>query len=232
MDITEAVTGRRSVRAFTDEPVDLTAIERVLEQAQRAASGGNVQPWHVAVLTGDALQALRTKVGERLAAGEPPPSPEYPVYPGSLWEPYRSRRFQNGEQLYATLGIAREDKAGRMTSFVRNWDFFGAPVGLLLFVDRGMNHPQWADLGIWLQTVMLLLRAEGLESCAQEAWSAQHDLVAQVVDVPDQLMLFCGLAIGHEDTSAPVNTLRTTRAPLDEVVTWLDEPGPLTSRTT
>lgn len=230
MDITEAVASRRSVRAFTDEPVDLAALERVLELAQRAASGGNLQPWHVAVLTGGAMETLRAKVGQRLAAGELPPAAEYPIYPEKLWDPYRSRRFENGEQLYATLEIPREDKGARLEQFARNWDFFGAPVGLLLFVDRGMNHPQWADLGIWLQTVMLLLRGEGLSSCPQEAWSAQHDLVGQVVDVPEQLMLFCGLAIGHEDTDAPVNALRSTRAPLAESVTWLDAPGPLTSR--
>lgn len=221
MDVTEAVSSRRSVRAFTDEPVDRGVLERALETAQRSPSGGNLQPWRAYVLGEATLSSLRARVRDRLAGGSAAPEPEYPIYPPSLWSPYRERRFGNGEQLYAALEIPREDKPARLAQFARNWDFFGAPVGLLLYVDRGMNHPQWADLGIWLQTVMLLLREAGLDSCPQEAWSAQHDLAAEVVSPPEELMLFCGLAIGHADESAPVNQWRSDRAPLEDSVTWL-----------
>lgn len=222
MDVTEAMTSRRSVRAFTDEPVDRAVIERVLETAQWSASGGNLQPWRAYVLGEGAMAGLRTKVRDRLAGGSTPSPVEYNIYPPKLWSPYRERRFGNGEQLYAALEIPREDKPARLEQFARNWDFFGAPVGLMLYVDRGMGRPQWADLGIWLQSVMLLLREAGLDSCPQEAWSAQHDLVAEVVEPPEELMLFCGLAIGHADESAPVNRWRSDRAPLEESVTWLD----------
>lgn len=230
MDVYDAVTSRKSVRAYTDQPVPREVLERVLDTARRAPSGGNLQPWHAAVLTGDALTAIRAAAADRLAGLTTGPAPEYPMYPEKLWSPYRERRFRNGEQLYESVGVTREDKAGRVRQFSTNWDLFGAPVGMFVFVDRGMNHPQWSDLGMWLQTIMLLLRGEGLDSCPQEAWSVHHDVVTNVVKIPDNLMLFCGMAIGYADTNAPVNTLVTERAPLEEVVTFLDAPGALTTR--
>lgn len=223
MSVSEAVASRRSVRAFTDEPVDRAVLEKVLETAQRAASGGNLQPWRAYVLGDEAMALLRAKVAQRLDGDGPPAPPvEYDIYPPSLWSPYRERRFANGEQLYAALEIPRDDKPARLGQFAKNWDFFGAPVGLMLYVDRGMGRPQWGDLGIWLQSVMLLLREAGLDSCPQEAWSAQHDLVAEVVRPPEELILWSGLAIGYADESAPVNGWRSDRAPLSESVTWLD----------
>ena len=223
MSVSEAVASRRSVRAFTDEPVDRAVLEKVLETAQRSASGGNLQPWRVYVLGDEAMALLRAKVAQRLDGDGPPAPPvEYDIYPPSLWSPYRERRFANGEQLYAALEIPRDDKPARLGQFAKNWDFFGAPVGLMLYVDRGMGRPQWGDLGIWLQSVMLLLREAGLDSCPQEAWSAQHDLVAEVVRPPEELILWSGLAIGYADESAPVNGWRSDRAPLSESVTWLD----------
>jgi nitroreductase len=224
MEVREAVRSRRSVRAFVDRPVDLEVLARVLGEATRAPSGGNLQPWQVVVLTGEALEALRQLVRERLESGGALPPPEYPVYPSPLHSPYRERRFANGEQLYVALGIPREDKMARLLQFARNWDFFGAPVGVLLFVDRRMGAAQWSDLGGYLQTVMLLLRDAGLDSCPQEAWSAQHDLVAQVVDVPEDVMLFCGLAVGYADAGHPVNSFVTDRAPVADVVRVVDRP--------
>ena len=220
MDVWEAVAERRSTRAFQDRPVERDLLERVLAAASRAPSGGNVQPWHVAIVTGAAKGALVHAVRDRLASSEPFPDAEYPVYPPSLWSPYRERRFDNGEQLYAALGIPREDKLSRLGQFARNWEFFGAPVGAFILVDRGMGAPQWSDLGGFLQTLLLLLHAEGLAACAQEAWAAQHDLVARAIDLPDHLMLFCGIAIGYADRSAPVNEWTSDRAPLDEWVTF------------
>jgi len=230
MDVFDAVTRRQSVRAFTDEAVDREVLERVLAAATRAPSGGNLQPWHVAVLTGSARDGLVELVRRRLHEGEAPPTPEYPVYPRGLRSPYRERRFANGEQLYAVLDIPRKDRAARLGQFARNWEFFGAPVGLLLFVDRDMGAAQWSDLGAFLQSTMLLLQEEGLSSCAQEAWAVHHDLARRIVTVPERLMLFCGMAVGHADRAAPVNTWRSDRAPLSDVVTFLDQPGPLTTK--
>lgn len=223
------VAARRSVRAFLPAPVDEGIVRECIDAAGRAPSGGNLQPWHAVVVTGEAMADLRVRVAERLRHPELMPAPEYAVYPPRLWSPYRERRFDNGEQLYALLGIPREDKAARLSSFARNWDFFGAPVGVLLHVDRGMGPPQWADLGIWLQTLMLLLTERGLGTCAQEAWAAQHDIVRSLIAdrapgspvVTEDLMLFCGLAVGHPDPDAPVNRLLAERAPASETTTWL-----------
>lgn len=218
MDVWEAVAGRRSTRAYLARPVEQALLERVFATAGRAPSGGNLQPWHVAVVAGEARDRLVAAVRQRLVSGDPMPEAEYPVYPPSLWSPYRERRFADGEQLYAALGIPREDKGARLGQFARNWEFFGAPVGAFVLVDRGMGAAQWSDLGGFLQTVQLLLEAEGLGSCAQEAWSAHHDLVRATVGAPEELMLFCGIAIGYADGSAPVNRWTADRAPLSE---WL-----------
>lgn len=224
MEVREAVRSRRSVRAFLDRPVDTHLVLRVLTEATRAPSGGNLQPWQVVVLTGSALVDLRARVRGRLETGGAMPQPEYPIYPSPLHSPYRERRFDNGEQLYAALGIPREDKTSRLLQFAKNWDFFGAPVGVLLFVDRRMGAAQWADLGGYLQTVLLLLRDAGLDGCPQEAWSAQHDLVAEVVEVPEEHLLFCGIAVGYGDPDHPVNSFVSDRADVDDVVRVVDRP--------
>jgi nitroreductase len=218
MQIQEAVTSRQSIRAFLPTPVDGPTIRRVLTLAARAASGGNLQPWHIDVLAGDPLAALRATMRERLArVGEPEPT-EYDIYPAALRAPWRDRRFQVGEAMYARLGIPREDKAARRRWFARNFDFFGAPMALFCSVDRSMGPPQWSDLGMYLQTVMLLLRGEGLDSCAQECWAIYPATVAAAIELPPERMLFCGMAIGRRDPAHAVNALVSERAPADE---WL-----------
>lgn len=217
MKVSEAVGSRMSVRAFLPKPVETARLVSVLERAARAPSGGNLQPWHVWLLNGAAMTRFRAMMAPRLAAGEADP-PEYPVYPGRLGEPYRTRRFAVGEAMYALLGIPREDRPARLRWFARNWDFFGAPAALFVYVGREMGAAQWSDLGGFLQTVMLLLREEGLDSCPQEAWAVQHAAVSRFLGTPPELMLFCGLAIGERDPEAPVNRLRSERAPACE---WL-----------
>lgn len=226
MRVKDAVAGRRSIRGFLDKPVDHAVIERVLGIAMRSPSGGNLQPWRLYCLAGAPLARLKRLMAERLDGGEGPDEPLYSIYPPKLGTPYRERRFATGEQMYGLIGIPREDKAARRRWFSRNFEFFGAPVGLFCYVDRQMGAPQWSDLGMFLQTVMLLLHEEGLASCAQEAWSLYHRTVARVVEPADGLMLFCGMAIGHPDSSQPVNALRTERAPLAEVADFLgwDDP--------
>ncbi|WP_329445658.1 nitroreductase [Streptomyces canus] len=220
MDVREAVMTRRSVRGFLDTPVSRHTLEQVLEVACRAPSGGNLQPWRLYALTGNALDQLKDSTAARLAAGSPPDEPEYTIYPPELTAPYRDRRFHCGEQLYSAIGVPREDKQGRRRQFARNFQLFGAPVGLFCYIDRQMGAAQWADLGMYLQNVMLLLTAEGLASCPQEAWSLHHRTVAEIVKPPQELMLFCGMAIGYEDPAHPANNLHTERAPLAEVATF------------
>jgi nitroreductase len=219
VDIYEAVASRRAVRAFTGEPVPAGVIERVLAAAARAPSGGNIQPWNSYVLTGASLAELKKRTAERVAAGDAGDEREFDIYPPDLKSPYRERRFSAGEQRYSALGIAREDTRARADAVAANWDCFGAPAVLLCYIDRGMGPAQWADVGMYLQTIMLLLRAEGLHSCPQKAWSVYYRTVAEVVSPPSGLMLFCGMSIGFEDTTA--NYVRIDRAPLWETVTFL-----------
>ncbi len=212
--VTDALATRVSVRDFLPDPVPEPVLRRVLEKAARAPSGGNLQPWHVTVLTGVPLAGLIGAVAARqvqLPRGE---SAEYPVYPDPICEPYASRRFKVGEDMYKLLGIAREERAARREWFKGNFRFFGAPVGLLCFVDRIMGAAQFSDLGMFLQSAMLLLREEGFDSCAQESWSMFAPTIYAHLKTPGNLMLFCGVAIGKRNPAAPVNTLVSDRATL------------------
>jgi nitroreductase len=195
--------------------VDATTLRSILDAARHAPSGGNLQPWWVYALTGAPLaefkDIMRAKVDPR---GET--SHDYEIYPARLGEPYRSRRYKCGEDLYATIGIAREDKPARLRQLARNYEFFGAPVGLFFCIDRAMGTPQWSDLGMYMQSVMLLAREHGLHTCAQEIWSLWPRTVGDYLQLPPNLMLFAGMALGYGDSSHPVNTLRTDRAPLED----------------
>lgn len=221
MDVSTAVEQRISVRAFTDQQVELDVILEVLEKASRAPSGGNLQPWRVKVLHGDKMEEFRALMRQRLAGVRHPDGdrPEYSVYPPKLKEPYRSSRFEVGEEMYALLGIARDEKPKRLEWFAKNYQFFDAPAGLFCFVDRIMGPPQWADLGMFLQTIMLLFQEQGIDSCAQECWVTYPDTVEEFCNTPPEWMLFCGMAIGYKDQSHPTSQLRTKRlAPED----WLE----------
>jgi len=212
MNVTEALRRRMSVRAFTAQPVAPDTIRHLLDTAARSPSGGNLQPWHVHVVGGEALKELRSIVDGK----GPDAMPGYAIYPENLTEPFRTRRYQSGEDLYATIGIPREDKAGRIQQLMRNAAFFGAPVGLFILVDRCMGPPQWADLGIYIQSLMLLAVEAGLDTCPQEFWAIYASTVERFLGAPESQMLFCGIALGHRDETAPINGLRTTRAPFDE----------------
>ncbi|WP_427917311.1 nitroreductase [Streptomyces sp. cg40] len=219
MDVYEAVSSRRAVRGFTDRHVPRELLERVLCAAARAPSGSNLQPWRPYVVTGDPLAEIKTRAGGRLAAGEPWDEPEYEQYPPALKSPYHERRSAFGEQRYGALGISHEDVEARQRAASANWDCFGAPAALFCYIDRDLGPAQWSDTGMYLQTVMLLLRAEGLHSCPQMAWAKFHRSVAEVLSPPDELMLFCGMSIGYED--AAVDHARTGRAPLEETVVFV-----------
>ncbi len=218
MTITQAVLSRRSIRQFLPTPVDAATLRRVLTTAQRAPSGGNLQPWNAELLTGEPLARLIATVLPEVFKGRAGMTPEYTIYPEALADPYEARRTGVGEAMYEALGIPREDKPARLAQFVANYRGFDAPVLMLIHTPRTMGPPQWSDMGMWLQTVMLLLREEGLDSCAQEAWSAYGGAVRQAVSIPDDHVFFCGLAIGYRDPAAPVNQFDVPRAPLDEVI--------------
>ncbi|MFP6558592.1 nitroreductase [Paraburkholderia sp. B3] len=216
MKVSEAVESRKSVRQFLPDPVDPAVIRAVLQHAARAPSGGNLQPWHLHVVGGESLATLKAVMAQRIEQAPEGERTEYDVYPRELSSPYRDRRYQVGEDLYRSIGIAREDRPGRLRQFARNYAFFDAPLALFCSVDRQMGPPQWADLGMFLQTVMLLLREAGLHSCAQECWARYARTVGEFLSLPDAHMLFSGMAIGYEDTAAAINRWRSARAPLHE----------------
>ena len=218
--VNEAVLSRHSCRAFTSQAVDAAVIRKLLETACFAPSGGNLQPWFVHVVSGDSMVRFRAQLTPKFLATPFGGTAEYHVYPPELTEPYRSRRHKCGEDLYGHIGVARDDRPARHRQFARNYDFFGAPVGMFFFLDRTMGPPQWSDLGMLIQTLMLLAREQGLETCAQESWALWHKEVGDFLSVPPSMMLFCGLALGYGDYAAPINRLRTERAALEDFVTF------------
>lgn len=220
MKVSEALDTRLTCRAFTPEAPPREVVIEILEKAKRAPSGGNLQPWHVYVVAGQDLEDFK-----KIIAGKLPDNPfgegtEYNVYPPDLKQPYKARRFKCGEDMYATIDVPREDKAARLKQFARNFEFFGAPVAMFFSIDRTMQEGQWADLGMFIQSVMLLAREYGLDTCPQEAWAIWYKTVGEFVGIPEEQMLFCGMGLGYRDTSAPINTLRTDRAPLEEFVSF------------
>lgn len=220
MDIRDAVATRFTCRAFLDTPIPEAIVRDIIERAARAPSGGNLQPWRVHVLTGEPLKALKQEIVPRAQVTPRGEGAEYTVYPPDLKEPYKTRRFVVGEMLYASLGIPRDDKAGRYRQFARNAAFFDAPVAMFIVTDRSMGPPQWSDLGGYVQTVMLLARAYGLHSCAQEYWTAWHKTVSAFLSLPPEHMIFCGLALGYADPDAAINQWRSPREPLADFATF------------
>ncbi len=216
MFVTDAVLARKAVRAFLPDPVGNDTIARLLTTASRSPSGGNVQPWRIYVINGESMARFRSFLVDR-----PVEAPAYDIYPSPLNEPYRSSRYKVGEDMYATLDIDRDDKAGRLGQFAKNLDFFGAPSAIFCFIDRIMGPPQWSDLGMFLQTFMLLAQEAGLDTCPQEAWAVYEQAVSEFVGAPPEQRIFCGVAIGHADPTAPINSLTTDREPLDTFATFL-----------
>ncbi len=210
MNVTDAVNARRSIRAFLPDPVSDDTIAELLTTASRAPSGGNVQPWRIYVVNGESMSRLREFLTTR-----PPEAAAYDIYPSPLPEPYRTSRFKVGEDMYATIGIERDDRAGRLAQFAKNLDFFGAPAAIFCFVDRIMGPPQWSDLGMFLQTFMLLAQEAGLDTCPQEAWAVYEQAVSEFVGAPPEERIFCAVAVGHADPDAPINSLRSDRFPLE-----------------
>ena len=216
MKVSDALRKRISTRAFKPDPISESVIRDILDVARFAPSGGNLQPWKVIAVAGperDAVVALAK-------ANLPGDDGDRPVYPANLWEPYRTRRFKLGEDMYALLGIPRENKPGRLMHLAQNFDFFGAPVGLFFVIERRMGHGQWAHLGMFMQSVALAAIERGVASCMQEAWARVREPLHKHFALAEDEMIYCGMALGYADESAPVNALRSDRAEVDEFATF------------
>jgi nitroreductase len=218
--VSQAIHTRRSVRGFLDKPVGESVIREILATASRSASGGNLQPWKVSVLAGDARDEFVKVVAERMKETPFGEGPEYDIYPRELENPYRQRRGKVAGDMYALVGIERDDQAARSKQMSLNFEFFGAPVGLFISIDRCMGPPQFSDLGIFLQSIMLLAREKGLHTCPQEAWSLWGKSIREFTNIPETDLVFCGMALGYADPKAVINNLYTERASVDEFATF------------
>ena len=219
-DLLTALRTRRSCRAFTADPVPRATLQAVLDAARWAPSGGNIQPWRVIAVAGEAREALIRVAGEALFAGANEED-EHPIYPSALHEPYRSRRCANAASVYAALGIARDDKAARYARVAENFHFFGAPVGLFFVIDRRMGHGQWAHLGMFMMAVVLAAEAHGLGTCLQEAWARVRATLHAHLGLGEGEMLYCGLALGWPDEAHPSAAMVRERAELNEIAELL-----------
>jgi nitroreductase len=218
--VTEAITIRYSARSFLDRPVPRETIAEILALAARAPSGGNLQPWQVDVLAGAALAELKARVAASLAANPAGEGTEFDVYPPALGEPWRTRRFASGEQLYAALGIDRGDRPARLAQFAKNFEGFGAPILLFFSLPRHFGPPQWAHLGMFMQNVMLLAAERGLATCPQEAWALVHKTVGDLLGLSEDRLLYCGMALGFADDAHPINGWRTARVPVEDFASF------------
>ena len=223
MTVTEAVKTRISTRAFLDRPVSEADIREILDIARWSPSGGNLQPWRVHVVTGAGRDRLVETVRKAIAENPFGDEAEIAIYPPKLAEPWRTRRFEVGEAMYALLGIPREDKPARLQWLLNNYDFFGAPVGLFFSLGRQFDKGQWAHLGMFMQTLALVAEEKGLATCMQEAWAARARTVSAFLGLGEEEQLYCGMALGYADRQAKVNTLRSARAPIDEFASFITD---------
>ena len=219
-----AITSRRSIRAFLPTPVAREDIEAILEVAARAPSGTNTQPWKVHVLTG----AAKARLSDRILAAYTDPAQnrahveEYAYYPREWVSPFVDRRRKVGWDLYALLGLTRDNKAGMAAQHGRNYRFFDAPVGMIFTIDRIMEQGSWLDYGMFLQNIMVAARGRGLDTCPQAAFTQFHRIISDELGLPENEMVVCGMALGFADPDKVENTLVTEREPVSAFARFID----------
>jgi nitroreductase len=217
--VTDALNTRITVRQFLDTPVPEDVLKGLLTQALRSPSGGNLQPWKIHVMTGETLTNFTKEAVEITLAGKTE-EPTYAAYPSPLWEPHRSWRYKLGEDMYAKLGIPRENKMGRLVWFAQNAKFFEAPVGIIITGDKRLDMPQHMDIGIFIQSLMLLAREAGLHTAPQGWWRNWTSVCHKYLNIPETDEVLVGMSLGYGDPAANVNNLYADRASLDEVTTF------------
>ncbi len=217
--VSEALHKRISVRAFRPDPVPEALVREILDVARFAPSGGNVQAWRIIAVAGEERAKVSALAQGVLAAGGNEEGAD-PVYPAKLWDPYRTRRYDLGEQMYVKLGIPRENRPARLAHVARNYEFFGAPVGLFFVIEKAMGRSQWAHMGMLMQSIALAAVERGLATCMQEAWAHARETLGRHFALRDEEMIYCGMALGYADENAPVNTLRSERISVDELASF------------
>jgi nitroreductase len=220
MNVAEALKARVSVRVYKPDPVPEALLREIIDAARFAPSGGNLQPWKLIAVSGAARDAVCTLARETLMRDPTSQEGDRAVYPPKLWEPYRTRRFKVGEDMYDLLGIAREDKPARLQHVARNFDFFGAPVGLFFVIDKNFGHHQWLHLGMFMQSLALAATERGLGSCFQEFWARFRETLHAHFQLPQEELIVCAMALGYSDETAPVNSLRSEREAVDDIAAF------------
>lgn len=221
MKVSEAIRDRRSVRAFADTTVEKETILEILQKARWSPSGGNLQPWKVIVVSGDAKKQVSELAVKTLSSNPQGEAEEYPIYPEIIREPYRSRQFKIGAQMYELMGIDRKDKESRQRFIVDNLNFFGAPIGLFFVIDRDMGRGQWAHMGMLMQSIALVAHEQGYGTCMQEIWALVRKTLHSHFKLEAHQVLYCGMSLGHIARDAKVNSLKPSRISTDEFVTFL-----------
>src|SRR5713226_1743618 len=219
--VDEAIASRKSVRAFLPTPVARATVENLLRLASRSASGSNIQPWRVRVIAGDAKARLTQAIFDAVARdGFEPYQREWNYYPVRWREPFLGRRRKIGWDMYSLLGVAKGDFEGTQQARMRNYEFFGAPVGMIFTLDEDLEIGSWLDLGIFLGSVMIAARGHGLHTCPQASFADFHSIIRPLLNIPANEIIVCGMALGHIDPDAPVNNLKTERASPNDFATF------------
>lgn len=216
-----AIRDRRSVRAFLPTPVSKETITQILEIARFAPSGVNTQPWKVAVLGSKTQEKISADIITAREANVPE-NPDYHYYPETWNEPYKSRRKACGLALYGALNIKIDDTEKRKAQWYRNYAFFGAPVGLIFYIDKNLCKGSWMDVAMFIQNVMIAARAYGLETCAQASLAEYPDIIRQALSLSDEYQIVCGMSLGYADWSHPINQYRTTREEVAQFAQWYE----------
>lgn len=219
--VDEAILTRKSVRAFLPTPVERSTVEELLALASRSASGSNIQPWRVRVIAGGVRDRLVKAIFDAAARdGLDAYKREWNYYPVRWREPFLGRRRRIGWDMYSLLGVPKGDFEGTQRARLRNFEFFGAPVGMIFTLDEDLEIGSWLDLGIYLGAVMIAARGRGLDTCPQAAFADFHEIIRPMLNIPDNEIIICGMALGHIDPDAPVNALATERAPISDFATF------------
>ncbi|EJF85601.1 nitroreductase [Candidatus Bartonella washoeensis] len=221
IDIFQSILSRKSIRAFTDQPVTQETIKEILKFAARAPSGTNLQPWQVIVLNGKILQRVGEQLSQLVLSGVKGER-EFDYYPRQWREPYLSRRRKVGLDLYKSLGIQKGEQEKMLHQKARNFTFFGAPVGFLFTIDHDMEMGSWLDLGMFMQTLMLAARGFGLDTCCQAAFADYHKQIRTLLSVSSDRHIICGMALGYRDVNAPENNFETEREPIESFVRFIE----------
>lgn len=218
MELLEGIETRRSTRAFNPTPVPRETIEKILKTAKQSPSFSDSQPWEVAVVTGKKKEEL-SKTLRELGESDVTPNPDLPL--PTTW-PSKNEKIvkAHGAKRFETLGIGREDKQKRKELLLSNFEFYGAPCGLFLFMDKSLTSWSIFDMGLFAQSIILTAHSFGLGCCLQAVLAFYPDAVRRIMGIPETKLLVLGISMGYPDPNAVLNTYKSARVGLDEFVQW------------